>query len=171
MKNHEKKGASTCIVCPFKVKDDVYHVQKFQRHLKSSNHDKEQAWYCKNDNCKKRTFKLGGLRTCSEKRPYFRLEDQNDHVSESESSLQEINKISSSIREVNCALDKLIQKYSFKIEVKEDIKKEMLDTVKIMVQKVEKINEDVSYIEDSDIIYFPSQSDSKNNDVEIILGL
>ena len=82
-----------------------------------------------------------------------------------------MNKISTSIREVNCALDKLIQKYSFKIEVKEDIKKEMLDTVKIMVQKVEKINEDVSYIEDSDIIYFPSQSDSKNNDVEIILGL
>jgi len=167
----KKKGTSTCIACPFKVKDDAYHVQKFQRHLKSSNHPKEQAWYCENNNCKKRSFKLGGLRTCSEKRPYFRLEDQNGHMSESESSLQEINKISSSIKEVNFALDKLIQKYSFKIEVKEDIKKEMLVTLKIMVQKVEKINEDVSYIGDSDIIYFPSQSDSKNNDVEIILGL
>ena len=173
----KKKGTSTCIACPFKVKDDVYHFQKFQRHLKSSNHPKEQAWYCKNYNCKKRSFKLVGLRTCSEKRPYFRLEDQNDHVSESESSLQEVqevNKISSSIREVNCALDRLIQKYSFKIEVKEDIKKEMLDTAKIMVKKVEKINEHVSYIGkvgDSDTICSPSQSDSKNNDVEIILGL
>ena len=199
----KKKGTSTCIACPFKVKDDVYHFQKFQRHLKSSNHPMEQAWYCKNYNCKKRSFKLGGLRTCSEKRPYFRLEDQNDHqvrrkfcgertilprpyfgledhnyhVSESESSLQEVqevNKISSSIREVNCALDRLIQKYSFKIEVKEDIKKEMLDTAKIMVKKVEKINEHVSYIGkvgDSDTICSPSQSDSKNNDVEIILGL
>merc|ERR1712203_118532 len=129
--------------------------------------------YCKNYNCKKRSFKLGGLRTCSEKRPYFRLEDQNDHVSESESSLQEINEISSSIREVNCALDKLIQKYNFKIEVKEDIKQEMLDTAKIVVKKVEKINEHIyiGEVEDSDIVYFPSQNDSKNNDVEIILGL
>ena len=81
MKN---KGSSTCIACSFKVKDDVYHVQKFQRHLKSSNHPKEQAWYCKNNNCKRRSFKLGGLRTCSENRPYFRLEDQNDDISESE---------------------------------------------------------------------------------------
>ena len=196
----KKKGTSTCIACGFKVKDDVHHTQKFQRHLKLSNHPKERAWYCKNYNCKKRSFKLGGRKTCSEKRPYFRLEDQNDHqvrrkfcgerailprpyfrledhnyhVSESESSLQEINKISSSIREINCALDRLIQKHSFKIEVKEDIKKEMLDTAKIMVKKIEKINEHVSYIgkvDASDIIYSPSQSDSKNNDVEIILGL
>ena len=56
MKN---KGSSTFITCSFKVKDDVYHVQKFQRHLKSSNHPKEQAWYCKNNNCKRRSFKLG----------------------------------------------------------------------------------------------------------------
>ena len=55
-----------------------------QRHLKSSNHPKEQAWYCKNNSCKKRSFKLGGLRTCSENKPYFRLEDQNHHISESE---------------------------------------------------------------------------------------
>ena len=81
MKN---KGSSTCIACSFQVKDDVYHLQKFQRHLKSSNHPKEQAWYCKNNNCKRRSFKLGGLRTCSENRPYFRLEDQSDHISESE---------------------------------------------------------------------------------------
>ena len=81
MKN---KGSSTCIACSFQVKDDVYQVQKFQRHLKSSNHPKEQAWYCKNNNCKRRSFKLGGLRTCSENRPYFRLEDQSDHISESE---------------------------------------------------------------------------------------
>ena len=81
MKN---KGSSTCIACSFKVKDDVHHVQKFQRHLKSSNHPKEQAWYYKNKNCKRRSFKLGGLQTCSEKRPYFRLEDQNDHISENE---------------------------------------------------------------------------------------
>ena len=62
----------------------MFVVQKFQRHLKSSNHPKEQAWYCKNNNCKRRSFKLGGLRTCSENRPYFRLEDQSDHISESE---------------------------------------------------------------------------------------
>ena len=170
----KKKGSSTCIACPFKVKDDVYHVQKFQSHLKSSNHHKEQAWYCKNNNCKKRSFKLGGLRTCSEKRPYFRWEDQNDHTSESENSVEEVNKIFNSIREVNCALDKLIEKNNFEIEVKEDVRKEMLDTVKIMVKKVEKINEHVSCIGkggNSDIIYFPPQSDSKNNDVEIILGL
>ena len=78
------KGSSTCVACSFKVEDDVYHVQKFQRHLKSSNHPKEQAWYCKNNSCKKRSFKLGGLRTCSENKPYFRLEDQNHHISESE---------------------------------------------------------------------------------------
>ena len=58
--------------------------------------------------------------------------------------------------------------------MKEDIKKEMLDTAKIMVKKVEKINEHVSYIGevgDSDTIYSPSQSNFKNNDDEIILGL
>ena len=44
----------------------------------------------------------------------------------------------------------------------------------IVVKKVEKINEHIPYIgevKDSDIVYFPSQNDSKNNDVEIILGL
>ena len=92
----------------------------------------------------------------------------------SENSIQEVNKISTSIREVNCALDKLLEKYNFKIEVKEDIKKEMLDTAKIMVKKVEKINEHLSYVGkggNSDIIYFPAQNDSKNDDVEIILGV
>ena len=92
----------------------------------------------------------------------------------SENSIQEVNKISTSIREVNCALDKLLEKYNFKIEVKEDIKKEMLDTAKIMVKKVEKINEHLSYVGkggNSDINYFPTQNDSKNDDVEIILGV
>ena len=92
----------------------------------------------------------------------------------SENSIQEVNKISTSIREVNCALDKLLEKYNFKIEVKEDIKKEMLDTAKIMVKKVEKINEHLSYVGkggNSDINYFPAQNDSKNDDVEIILGV
>ena len=75
---------------------------------------------------------------------------------EAEISLQEVNKISTSIREVNSALDKLIEKYNFsnlkslnhlKFEVKEDIKKEInshtekLDSAKNIVKKVEKINE------------------------------
>lgn len=81
MKN---KGCSTCVACSFKVEDDFYHLQKFQRHLKSSNHHQEQAWYCRNNDCKRRNFKLGGLRTCNENKPYFRLEDQKDHISESE---------------------------------------------------------------------------------------
>ena len=81
MKN---KGNSTCVACLFEVKDDVDHVQKFQRHLKSSKHPKEKAWHCQKNNCKKRSFKLGGIRTCSENKPYFRLEDQDDHISENE---------------------------------------------------------------------------------------
>ena len=184
----KKIGTSTCTACPFKVKDDVYHFQKFQRHLKSSNHPMEQAWYCKNYNCKKRSFKLGGLRTCSEKKPYFRLEDQNDHVSESESSLQEINKISSSIREVNCALDKLIETYNFsdfkslnRLKIGEEINShtEMLDTAKNIVKKIEKINQYVSHMGkggNSDKFNYPAQSinspsDSQNKAVEIILGV
>ena len=78
------KGSSTCVACPFKVKDDVRHVQKFQHHLKSSKHPKEKAWYCQNNNCKKRSFKQGGIRTCNENKPYFRLEDQEGHISENE---------------------------------------------------------------------------------------
>ena len=44
----------------------------------------------------------------------------------------------------------------------------------IAVKKVEKINEHASYMGEvggSDIVYFPSQIDSKNNDDEIILGV
>ena len=44
----------------------------------------------------------------------------------------------------------------------------------IAVKKVEKINEHAPYmgeVGDSDIVYFPSQIDSKNNDDEIILGV
>ena len=78
------KGSSTCVACPFKVKDDVRHVQKFQHHLKSSKQPKEKAWYCQNNNCKKRSFKPGGIRTCNENKPYFRLEDQEGHISENE---------------------------------------------------------------------------------------
>ena len=80
----KKKGNSTCFACSFKVKDDVDHVQKFQHHLKLFKHPKEKAWYCQNKNCKKRNFKPGGLRTCSENRPYFRVEEQDDHISENE---------------------------------------------------------------------------------------
>ena len=113
---------------------------------------------------------------------------------EAEISLQEVNKISTSIREVNSALDKLIEKYNFsnlkslnhlKFEVKEDIKKEisshteMLDSAKNIVKKVEKINEYVTHMGkggNSDIIYYPDQSrnsrsDSQNKAVEIILGV
>ena len=81
MKN---KGTSTCHACSFQIKDDVGHVQKFQRHLKSSQHSKEKAWYCQKNNCRLRSFKQGGIRTCSENKPYFRSEDLCDHISENE---------------------------------------------------------------------------------------
>ena len=63
------KGNSLCVACSFEVKDDFHHVQKFQRHLKSSKHPKEKAWYCQKNNCKKRSFKLGDIRTCREDKP------------------------------------------------------------------------------------------------------
>jgi len=76
-----KKGTSTCIACSFVIKDDVDHLQKFQRHLKLSNHSNEEAWYCNKNNCKKRSFKPGGIRSCSGNKPYFRSEDKEGHIS------------------------------------------------------------------------------------------
>ena len=45
---------------------------------------------------------------------------------------------------------------------------------KLRSRKLKKINEHAPYmgeVGDSDIVYFPSQIDSKNNDDEIILGV
>ena len=104
----------------------------------------------------------------------------------SENSLQEVNKISTSITEVNCALDRLIEKYNFSdfkslnhLKIEEEINShtEMLDTAKN--KKIEKINQYVSHMGkggNSDIINYPAQlinslSDSQNKAVEIILGV
>ena len=66
----------------------------------------------------------------------------------SENSLQEVNKISTSITEVNCALDRLIEKYNFsdfkslnRLKIGEEINShtEMLDTAKNIVKKIEKL--------------------------------
>ena len=118
-----------------------------------------------------------------------RLKIDPTYVEEkSENSLQEVNKISTSITEVNCALDRLIEKYNFsdfkslnhsKIEEEINSHTEMLDSAKNIVKKVEKINEYVSHMGkggNSDIIYYPDQSrnsrsDSQNKAVEIILGV
>ena len=103
----------------------------------------------------------------------------------SENSLQEVNKISTSITEVNCALDRLIEKYNFsdfkslnRLKIGEEINShtEMLDTAKNIVKKIEKINQYVSHVGNSDIINYPTQSinspsDSQNEAVEIILGV
>ena len=77
-----------------------------------------------------------------------RLKIDPTYVEEkSENSLQEVNKISTSITEVNCALDRLIEKYNFtdfkslnylKIEEEINSHTEMLDTAKNIVKKIEK---------------------------------
>ena len=65
----------------------------------------------------------------------------------SENSLQEVNKISTSITEVNCALDRLIEKYNFSdfkslnhLKIEEEINShtEMLDTEKTLSRKLKK---------------------------------
>ena len=106
----------------------------------------------------------------------------------SENSLQEVNEISTSITEVNCALDRLIEKYNFtefkslnRLKIEEEINShtKMLDTAKNVVKKIEKINQYVSHVGkgvNSDIINYPAQSinspsDSQNKAVEIILGV
>ena len=118
-----------------------------------------------------------------------RLKIDPTYVEEkSENSLQEVNKISTSITEVNCALDRLIEKYNFSdfkslnhLKIEEEINShtEMLDTAKNVVKKIEKINQYVSHMGkgvNSDIINYPAQSinspsDSQNKAVEIILGV
>ena len=118
-----------------------------------------------------------------------RLKIDPTYVEEkSENSLQEVNKISTSITEVNCALDRLIEKYNFsdfkslnRLKIGEEINShtEMLDTAKNIVKKIEKINQYVSHMGkggNSDIINYPAQSinspsDSQNKAVEIILGV
>ena len=118
-----------------------------------------------------------------------RLKIDPTYVEEkSENSLQEVNKISTSITEVNCALDRLIEKYNFsdfkslnhsKIEEEINSHTKMLDTAKNVVKKIEKINQYVSHVGkgvNSDIINYPAQSinspsDSQNKAVEIILGV
>ena len=77
-----------------------------------------------------------------------RLKIDPTYVEEkSENSLQEVNKISTSITEVNCALDRLIEKYIFTdfkslnyLKTEEEINShtEMLDTAKNIVKKIEK---------------------------------
>ena len=118
-----------------------------------------------------------------------RLKIDPTYVEEkSENSLQDVNKISTSITEVNCALDRLIEKYNFSdfkslnhLKIEEEINShtEMLDTAKNVVKKIEKINQYVSHVGkgvNSDIINYPAQSinspsDSQNKAVEIILGV
>ena len=118
-----------------------------------------------------------------------RLKIDPTYVEEkSENSLQEVNKISTSITEVNCALDRLIEKYNFSnfkslnhLKIGEEINShtEMLDTAKNIVKKIEKINQYVSHVGkgvNSDIINYPAQSinspsDSQNKAVELILGV
>ena len=89
-----------------------------------------------------------------------RLKIDPTYVEEAETSLQEVNQIFTSITEVNCALEKLIEKHKMshlkslnhlKTEAKEEIKKEinshteMLSTAKNIVKKVEKVNGFLSY--------------------------
>ena len=99
--------------------------------------------------------------------------------------------ISTSITKVNCALEKLIEKYKMsdlkslnhlKTEVKEDIKKdvnshaEMLSTAKNIAKKVETVNEFLSHLEEGgnseveenqnfqDIFYYPPQLGNSRSD-------
>ena len=91
-----------------------------------------------------------------------------------ENSPEEVKKISISIREVNYALDKLIEKYNFtdfKSLNNLKIEEEMLNTAKDIVEKIEKINYYVSHMGkdlNSDI---NSPSNPKNKTVEMILGV
>ena len=114
--------------------------------------------------------------------------DFKNQSEEAEISFQEVNQISTSITKVNCALEKLIEKYKMsdlkslnhlKTEVKEEIKKEinshteMLSTAKNIVKKVEKVNEILSYKGKGansevnknfqDIICYPTQSGSSGS--------
>ena len=118
-----------------------------------------------------------------------RLKIDPTYVEEkSENSVQEVNKIFTSITEVNCALDRLLEKYIFTdfkslnhLKMEEEINShtEMLDTARNVVKKIEKINQYVSHVGkgvNSDIINYPAQSinspsDSQNKAVEIILGV
>ena len=91
-----------------------------------------------------------------------------------ENSPEEVKKISTSIREVNYALDKLIEKYNF-TDFKSlnhlKIEEEMLNTAKDIVEKIEKINYYVSHMGkdlNSDI---NSPSNPQNKTVEMILGV
>ena len=110
---------------------------------------------------------------------------------EAEISLQEVNQISTSITKVNCALEKLIEKYKMsdlkslnhlKTEVKEDTKKEvnshaeMLSTAKNIAKKVETVNEFLSHLGEGgnseaeenqnfqDIIYYPPELGNSGSD-------
>ena len=91
-----------------------------------------------------------------------------------ENSPEEVKKISISIREVNYALDKLIEKHNF-TDFKSlnhlKIEEEMLNTAKDIVEKIEKINYYVSHMGkdlNSDI---NSPSNPQNKTVEMILGV
>jgi len=91
-----------------------------------------------------------------------------------ENSPEEVKKISISIREVNYALDKLIEKHNFtdfKSLNNLKIEEEMLNTAKDTVEKIEKINYYVSHMGkdlNSDI---NSPSNPQNKTVEMILGV
>ena len=80
----KKKGTSTFVLCGFVIKDHVDHLQIFHNHLKAKQHSKDQGWHCQVDNCRRRKFKKGGNRTCTQEKAYFRFEDQVDHETEQE---------------------------------------------------------------------------------------
>ena len=92
----------------------------------------------------------------------------------SENSPEEVKKISISIREVNYALDKLIEKYNF-TDFKSlnhlKIEEEMLDTAKDIVEKIEKINYYVSHMGKDVNSDINSPSNPQNKTVEMILGV
>jgi len=92
----------------------------------------------------------------------------------SENSPEEVKKISTSIREVNYALDKLIEKYNF-TDFKSlnhlKIEEEMLDTAKDIVEKIEKINYYVSHMGKDVNSDINSPSNPQNKTVEMILGV
>ena len=75
----KSEGTSTCVVCGFKVEDNVNHLQIFENHLKAKKHPENQAWHCPVEDCRRRKFKVGGIRTCTKEKAYFRFEDQVDH--------------------------------------------------------------------------------------------
>ena len=73
-------GISTCCAtgCAYTTVERKDHTSSFKAHIKQAQHDPKEAWYCLND-CRFKHFKENGTQTCSNKKPFFRLEDQLEH--------------------------------------------------------------------------------------------